>query len=133
MGNYDWDIIEARWKAGERSYGISKSLGGRPTRQAVDKMAQQYGWRRPKKAVAVQPDEIEIRNFLELVGDFKPVGSKDTPATRALILEQVSESVPKSVAARLAGINPDTLKRWEDLDQGFSAMLREAASSWLVS
>ena len=40
----DWDSIKDRWLMGESAYAISKSLGGKPTKQGISQKAKRHKW-----------------------------------------------------------------------------------------
>ena len=124
----DWLTIRRRYEAGESSYKISVSLGNKPTRQGITKRAERENWGNQTDNSTVTA--VGSGNWLERVGKYDPVGVKDRPATRALILQLLAEGMPKSSAAELAGVNRDTLLNWSSKDAAFSAMLTQAQQEW---
>lgn len=124
----DWTAIRRRYEAGESAYRISVSLGNKPTRQGIEKRAKREGW--GKHSDNSDGNAVVNGNWLQRVGDYSPVGDKDTPETRALILQTVSEGLPLEAAAKYAGISKDTLDRYRAGDAVFAAQIEQAQQEW---
>lgn len=126
MGTYiDWRSVRARWQAGESSYQISKSLSGSPSRQGIEKRIKRENWQRNGTTTA--DDNLgNSQTWLQQIGTYQPVGDKDHPETRAIILSEISNGAPRSLAAKLAGVHDDTLRRWCQKDARFAGLVRQA-------
>ncbi len=102
--NFDWQAIQARYEAGESPGQISRTLGGRPSRQAIHKRAKAEGWQRQQMPVngrqssteAVPADVMESLSFDQ----------------KTVILEIASGATQRE-AAGLAQIDESTISQWK--------------------
>ena len=131
MSDFDWPAIRIRWCAGESGYSISKSLGGKPTSQGIGKRAKKEGWAKAETGlVNLNGNSVSYETYLEQCKDIVPVGDKDCPETRAVILQCIHEGLSLKVAAEYVGIDADTLLRWRKRDTTFAAQIREVQINW---
>lgn len=107
---YDWPGIRARWEHGETPGQISRSLGGRPTRQAIDKCAKREDWRRQQISVASITD-----------GALKPFFD-GLSFEQGVVIQKVCEGWTQRMAADYAGVNEATVSRWKKLDKFVKAL-----------
>ena len=103
--NVPWDQIQIRWLQGESASAISKSLGGKPTRQGINKRARRENWRQlptvSKKHLELSPMQL----------------GQDTPENRARVLELLQEGVSFNLAAGVIGVSRNTLLNWRKGDR----------------
>lgn len=115
MRQFDWPTIRAAYERGLTPTEIVSTLPDCPSRQAVEKRAKKEGWQ-----VAKLPNQAPDT---QLTG-------KD--ATRAVVLQKVRSGVPLGIAARAAGIHPNTLKNWRDDDVEFGEAVQAARAAFLA-
>lgn len=115
----DWQDIRVRWMSGESPESIAASGAGL-TAQAIRKRALKENW-----GETAQPED---NRWLAVVTSTERVvcGYKDTPETRARVLQAIELGLPRVHAAEYAGINRDTIADWQAKDPAFSAQLTEA-------
>ena len=120
MTNVDWAAIRARWEAGESPRTIAKRYGN-ISAEGIRKRSKRESWQRPPTGANPTPTEVNIKveatKWLEVIGEYKPVGSKDTPERRSEILAAVAAGMPLKGAAALVGIGESTLRAWKDQDE----------------
>ena len=117
---YDWDGIRVRIARGETAYSISKSLGGKPTRQGIRKKAKRENWLEGNSTI---PDSIKN---LPLVQTDSKVPRKRTPETVNALIEFIAQGATEELAARAAGISPRTLYNWKLECPEFAALIEVA-------
>ncbi len=124
----DWQMIRLRYESGEAATAIAKSLGGRPTRQGIMKRVKSENW------VKGSGNAITVASELPIVQ--RAIASKaPTKATAecvGFVLDLVSRGASETLAARAAGIHPETLKRWKTEDQQLAEQLRQARAGKLA-
>ena len=115
----DWADIRVRWMAGESPEAIAASGAGL-TAQAIRKRALKENW-----GETAQPEESR---WLAIVTQSERVvcGYKDTPETRARILQAIELGLPRIHAAEYAGVSRDALHEWTGKDATFATMITEA-------
>lgn len=127
----DWPIVRSRYEAGETAYSLAQVYG--VSQQGISKRAKKEGWQKG----AVHDDEPQRptsgMNWLNVVNrSFKaPVGDKDSPERRAMILNDLAGGMTLKAAAAGAGVDVDTLGRWRDADKVFGAQCEEAQASYV--
>lgn len=119
---YDWRTIEYRYRRGETAYAISKSLGGKPTKQGIVNRAKKHGWAKfdPDELPAITPPK-----------SLNSLGA-DTPQNRALILQKLSEGATLKLAAACAGISDESLRLMRKRDPIFLAECQAARAEHLT-
>ena len=138
MTNVDWAAIRARWEAGESPRTIAKRYGN-ISAEGIRKRSKRESWQRPPTGANPTPTEVNIKveatKWLEVIGEYKPVGSKDTPERRAEILSSIANGMPLKGAASLVGIGEKTLRVWREKDERFARQIEQAqagnARQWL--
>ena len=112
--NVPWDQIQIRWLQGESASAISKSLGGKPTRQGINKRARRENWRQlptvSKKHLELSPMQL----------------GQDTPENRVRVLELLQEGVSFNLAAGVIGVSRNTLLNWRKGDPMFQHQCQAA-------
>lgn len=137
----DWADIQRRWCAGESALSIARTLqplpdGRQLSRQAIENKAKREGWIRgvkpeTMKSVIMLPSMQRRQRANELRatgeathGELSSIGwGKKTPETIARIVESLEMGLSDPKAAELAGISPDTLRRWKEDDPPLRARL----------
>lgn len=118
----NWIAIKASWESGTTSYQLAKDYP--ITRQAIDKRAKAEGWSRD--AGFQQPGGwLGVACQTNII-DEPRVGA--TPELLAGVLEAVSQGGTQEIAARAAGISPDTLRRWCERDKSLANAIDAAKS-----
>lgn len=115
MRQFDWPAIRAAAERGLTPTEIANTLPDSPSRQAIEKRMKREGWE-----VATLPNQAPDT---QLTG---------TDATRAVVLQKVRSGVPLGIAARAAGIHPNTLKNWRDDDVTFGEAVQAARAAFLA-
>ena len=126
--NVDWQRVLRRVAAGESPSALAKELP--VTRQAIENRWKRHCTQHPdatNEVAGVAPVQ-----WLPIVKSSysAPVGDKDTPQRRAEILQAISDGIPKTTAARAAGISDDTLRRWIERDEVFAGQIEQAQTQW---
>jgi hypothetical protein len=126
--NVDWPRVLRRVAAGESPSAIAKEMP--VTRQAIENR-----WKRHcAQHLDATKDVADVAPvaWLPIVEASygTPIGDKDSPQRRAEILQAISEGVPKTTAARSAGISDDTLRRWTEREPVFAAQIGQAQTQW---
>lgn len=128
----DWPTIKARFLAGETAYSIAKTAP--VSRQAIEKRAKSEGWKdqRPQvgESATQMVAQVGVGTWLDRCQDMTPVGPKDTPETRALIAQLLSEGFGFERSAKAAGISRATLDRYREADPAFDTVCRDAQLAW---
>jgi len=110
MNKVNWNLVKVRWENGETSTHIARDVD--VTRQAIDKKAKKEGWQRQS---ADSP-----MNWLQLAENTYICASKSsdkrTPEIVGAILDSISRGVPQGMAARAAGVAPNTFTKWKRED-----------------
>ena len=113
-----WSQIRIRWVKGESAYAISKSLGGRPSKQGISQKVKRENWvtlRQP----GVLSDKHEQKTLVAL--------GQDTPEARQAFLDALSKGVTQSIAAPACfGVTYQTVKNWRDKDPEFEMQVKAA-------
>ena len=122
----DWSLIKLRWEGGQTAYEISQSLGGRPSKQGIDSKAKRDSWKRHKNALVVAESLPLVERAKALTGP-----TKATAERVAFILDCIASGSSPALAARAAGINAKTLKRWQHEDPQFAEQCRQARAGKL--
>lgn len=147
----DWADIERRWRAGEGSTPIAKSLpempnGRKLTRQAIDDRAERENWQRgvPVEAIA-KVRGLASMQALERAANLRrkdPQASiphdvavqlgwgKKTPETIALIVHDIELGLSETTASKHAGIDETTLANWKRDDSELSALIEQAKATF---
>ena len=139
-----WRVIEDRYRAGESANVIARDYP--ITRQAIEKRAKRRSWR-PKTEFKLPAIRKGLREML--TRDWKPSplwlrfvdatetakrlkkprndgdrqlvdAGKCTRENVARILTLVADGKTKSVAAKLVGVNPESLAAWLRVDSGLA-------------
>lgn len=138
-----WNDIKRLYEAGKPANAIAKDMtaqGDKISKQAILKRAKREGW-------ANNPQAAKVRQAAEawqpIAATHSQTGNQlatgpDRSATQianwgkrtlenaAHILAQVELTGDQKLAARSAGIHPDTLKRWRESDSDFAEQLDAA-------
>ncbi len=122
----DWDAIRVRYARGETAYAISKSMGGKPTRQGIMKRAKRESWMQGNSTI---PESIKNLSLLQ-VHNKHP--RKRTPENVNAILGFMQNGASDEIAAKAAGISPKTLYTWKSDDPEFAAMIEVARAQKVV-
>ena len=124
----NWPRVLRRVAAGESPSAIAKELP--VTRQAIENRWKRHCAQHPD-ATSDVADVAPVAWLPVVEASFSaPVGDKDSPRRRAEILEGISAGIPKTTAARAAGISDDTLRRWAERDPVFAAQIEQAQTQW---
>jgi len=114
----DWARIKHRWIKGESAYAISKSLGGRPSKQGISQKANREDWATLRQP-GVLSDKHEEKSLVAL--------GQDTPEARQAFLDALSKGVYQSIAAPACfGVTYQTVKNWRDKDPDFEMQVKNA-------
>jgi len=114
----DWESIKDRWLMGESAYAISKSLGGKPTKQGISQKAKRNDWASLRQA-GVLSSKHEEKSLVAL--------GQDTPENRRAFLDALSKGVYQSIAAPACfGVTYQTVKNWRDNDPDFEMKVKNA-------
>ncbi len=118
ISNELWKEIRLRWVKGESAYGISKSLGCRPSKQAISQKAKREDWASLRQP-GVLSDKHEQKTLVAL--------GQDTPEARQAFLDALSRGVYQSIAAPACfGVTYQTVKNWRDGDLEFEMQVKSA-------
>lgn len=115
----DWQAIYCRYVEGETPYGISKDLGGTPTKQAIMYRAKTRGWQQAKPAkglVTVNPGEV--MQF-------------DDPR-KAVVVAEILDGATHKLAGAVVGVTDDTITNWKKADKEFSEAITAARARRLI-
>ena len=124
----DWQLVRLKYEAGDSPYKIATDLGNRPTKQGIAKRANGEGWVRGKGSALTVAAELPIvRQALSLSGP-----TKATAERVGFVLDLISRGATETLAARAAGIAPETLKRWKAQDPQLAEQLRQARAGKLA-
>ena len=113
-----WRDIQHRWARGESAYAISKSLGGKPSKQGISQKAKRHKWA-----------ELRVAGVLSSKHEEKPLVAlgQDTPKARQAFLDSLSKGVYQSIAAPACfGVTYATVKNWRDSDPTFEMQVKSA-------
>ncbi len=123
----DWARIKLRYEAGESATSISESLGGRPTRQGIMKHVHRENWSQD------QENGITVAEKLPIVQRAQALSgpTKCTAERVGFMLEMIGRGANQTIAARAAGIVPETLKRWVREDPQLGERIRQARAGKL--
>ena len=124
--NSDWDAIRVRYARGETAYAISKSMGGKPTRQGIMKRAKRESWMQGNSTI---PESIKNLPLLQ-VHNKHP--RKRTPENVNAILGFMQNGASDEIAAKAAGISPKTLYNWKLDCPEFATMIEVARAQKVV-
>lgn len=114
----DWDSIKDRWLMGESAYAISKSLGGKPTKQGISQKAKRHKWAE-LRVVGVLSSKHQEKSLVAL--------GQDTPENRRAFLESLAKGVTQAIAAPANfGVTYQTVKTWRDKDPDFEMQVKNA-------
>jgi len=126
--DYDWPYIQMRFEAGETAYAISKSMGGKPSKQGIAKRVKAEGWK---------PSDSSFLNVAEQLPSIKRAlavrQSKKTPETVAVIADLLSQGCSLEIAAVTAGISQRTLREWRSSDPELRTFLDRCRASSLAT
>ena len=118
ISNELWREIRLRWVKGESAYAISKSLGCRPSKQAISQKAKREDWASLRQP-GVLSDKHEEKSLVAL--------GQDTPEARQAFLDALSKGVYQSIAAPACfGVTYQTVKNWRDNDPTFEMQVKSA-------
>jgi hypothetical protein len=114
MSDYDWPYIRMRYEAGETAYAISKRMGGKPTKQAIQKRANKEAWGTDQAT----PDEPKRVTSLPVVAEALSIKSRKlTNDVLRVLFDRIADGAPEYIAAQAAGIHPTTLIDWKGQDE----------------
>ncbi len=114
----DWDSIKDRWLMGESAYAISKSLGGKPTKQGISQKAKRNEWAKLRQPGVLSSKHAE-KSLVAL--------GQDTPENRRAFLESLARGVTQAIAAPANfGVTYQTVKTWRDKDPDFEMQVKNA-------
>lgn len=145
-----WNDIKRRYEAGEACNAIARDLtsrGMKISKQAILKRKDNEGWK-------VNPSAEKVRGAATAWerSELPPTATgnqlmagpsrsatqianwgKRSPENAAHILAQVELTGDQKLAARSAGIHPDTLKRWRESDPDFAEQLDAANAKFCAT
>ena len=125
---YDWNAIRDRYEAGETSGAISRSLGGYPTRQGIEKRAKREGWLKiSKDAKEAARNLPSIKNPTFPRAPSNELGYK-SPENAARILTAFERGSTPKIAAGTVGLTLEQLKRWMEKDHQFTMEIMSRAA-----
>ena len=116
---YDWPMIRALYEKGVKVAQIPKQVSASPTRQAIAQRAKREGW----KVALVSREDLPPA----LTQSF----GRDTPETRAQVIDAIRNGVSESVAASLVGVHRNTLGNWKKQDVAFCAAIDSARAAFI--
>lgn len=125
---YDWDTIRDRFESGETSGAISRSMGGYPTRQGIEKRAKREGW------LKISKDAKEAaRNLPSTQNPTFPRAPSDelgykSPENAARILTAFERGATPKIAAGAVGLTLEQLKNWMEKDHQFAMEIMSRAA-----
>ena len=122
MNNINWDDVKVKWEDGATSTELARDLPC--TRQNVDKHAKRENWLRKQKANLNNWLEVSRDTFIAVSGS----SDKRKPEVVAVILDNLSQGVSQGLAAKAAGISPDTLTHWKSIDPELVRLMMMAGS-----
>ena len=123
MSKYDWELIRARWEAGESANSIAREPD-QPSRQAIDKHAKAEQWQKhvnPSQVVAIAPPEVwdQLNDKQKVVVNAFALGCKSFRQ-----------------AALRAGVGESTVSGWKK-DDNFRSLCEAARlrkrDAWVAS
>ena len=123
--NFDWPLIRKMYEKGLAPGKIVKQLSPAPSRQAVAQRAKKEGWTRVLVSVAGDKEDCTPAALTQQFG-------KDTPESRAQVIDSLSKGVSLAVASRIVGVHPDTLLAWRKGDPDFSVAVDAARAAFLT-
>lgn len=125
----DWNRIRTRYEQGDSARAIARDsteAGAKISHTAINKRARREGWKRPDEDG--NPATAAAR-YLEMPRDdqHRPVMfNKDTPATRAAILQDIESGLTLKLACQHAGVSIESAERWKEADGDFAAEIARA-------
>lgn len=131
----DWVLIRRRWEAGESGHRISKVMGGRPTRQAIDQRAKREQWSRAGglQGNGGEANPVVAATWLDRCRGMTPCGTLDTPERRAQILSLIANGLPLVHATKHAGIDDETFRAYRARDPQLQALVDQAQAEFVRS
>jgi len=117
----DWASIKHRWITGESAYAISKSLGGRPSKQGISQKANREDWASFRQP-GLLSDKHEQKSLVAL--------GQDTPENRVKLLDMLSKGQTLQLAANAIGVSYMTVKRWRDKDPELEMHVKAARAEF---
>jgi hypothetical protein len=119
-----WAEIRQRYEAGETAGKISKSLGGSPSKVAINKRARKEGW----TVITRLSDKYPALANGNPIIDIDKLG-QDLPENRAVIVALLGEGCSYKLAASAVGISDRTLRDWREKDPAFAAKCQAARAA----
>lgn len=110
-------MVRSRYEAGENPSAISRSLGGKPTRQGIYARIRKEGWEQGNE-LETPPAKIVDTYWNELEDNQKAVIEAFSKGARTIEL-----------AAERAGVSESTIYRWKK-DDRFKRICRSARLAW---
>jgi transposase-like protein len=122
--NFDWPAIRARFELGETPGAISRSLGGRPSRQAIHKKLKGQGWK-VYEPVDDEGDSVDGAMALMESGQW----GKCTQQNKARVIKVLRNGATYKIAAATIGVGDRTLRDWRDKDPVFAGLCEAAQAA----
>lgn len=118
----DWGAIEAGYRAGKSCRQLAKDYPG-ISHVAIAKRARKSGW-------SVDAAVETAMALTQLTTGSLPETYKGTDERRAAILQKLAAGSTLDMAAKAAGITPDTLRSWRRSDTEFGTACDRAQVAW---
>lgn len=130
----NWDAIRQRYEAGETPYAIHKSGVG-VSKQAIQQRVEKHGWVQTQGSRNVATRQAthmaqaaSLASSARAPVQFKGWWGKDTPETRAFVIDAIDRGATQKLAAQAAGVHENTLLNWKSNDPEFAAQIEAARS-----
>lgn len=125
MSGYDWPYIRQRYEAGETAYAISKRMGGKPTKQAIQKRASKEGWEQIEVADS-GPERLPI-----VAKALRINAHKLTDELLQTVLGMIGMGASEQLACQAAGISQRTWTGWKAKDERLQDAVQRARAGKL--
>lgn len=141
MPDFDWRKIRALYETGTTPYRIEQQIGGRPTRQAIEKRARKEGWKGSERVPATKEVATVTERHTVATAAMERIRT-ELPDARLLSDNALSDALKAyedtgnhAVAAAMASVHRETWRRWRETSPALRAEIeaicaRKAAKSW---
>ena len=133
----NWERIRQRYEAGESANAIAKTV--EVSKQAILKHVKAKGWKQSQLGVNNLKRQAADNRALATMATqgrapiaFQHWWGKDTPESRAKILDALDKGATYELAAKAAGLSRMTLHDWRRKDPDFAEACEAAKANHVV-